>query len=93
MTVEFKESFVQRFERQLRFIADDSPANARKFKTDLLEQIKSLANTPLKCRKSIYFNDDAMRDLVYKGYTIVYRIHHDKIEVFGFTKYQQGPLD
>lgn len=88
MTVEFKESFVQRFERQLRFIADDSPVNARKFKTDLLKHIKSLTDTPLKCRKSIYFNDDTMRDLVYKGYT-----NHDKIEVFGFTKYQQAPLD
>jgi plasmid stabilization system protein ParE len=93
MTIEFKESFVQRFERQLRFIADESPSNARKFKTDLLKQIKSLADTPLKCRKSIYFDDGTIRDLVYKGYTIVCRIHQDKIEIFGFTKYQQAPLD
>lgn len=93
MHIEFKESFLKRFETQLRFIANDSPKNAQKFKNELLQQINSLRLHPLKCRKSIYFDDDSVRDLVYKGYTIVYRIVEDKIEIFGLTKYQENALD
>ncbi|KFL34098.1 MULTISPECIES: type II toxin-antitoxin system RelE/ParE family toxin [unclassified Sulfurospirillum] len=93
MRIEFKESFLKRFESQLRFIANDSPKNALKFKNDLLTQIHSLVFHPLKCRKSIYFNDESIRDLVYKGYTIVYRINEDKIEIFGLTKYQEHVID
>jgi len=89
MRVEFKESFFKRFESQLRFIANDSPKNALKFKNELLTQIHSLVFHPLKCRKSIYFDDESIRDLVYKGYTIVYRIAEDKIEIFGLIKYQE----
>lgn len=93
MHIEFKESFLKRFETQLRFIANDSPKNAQKFKNELLQQINSLRLYPLKCRKSIYFDDDSVRDLVHKGYTIVYRIVEDKIEIFGLTKYQENALD
>lgn len=93
MPIEFKESFLKRFEAQLRFIANDSPQNALKFKNELLKQIRSLAFHPLKCRKSIYFEDESIRDLVYKGYTIVYRIAEDKIEIFGLTKYQEHVTD
>ncbi|WP_442765587.1 type II toxin-antitoxin system RelE/ParE family toxin [Sulfurospirillum cavolei] len=93
MRVEFKESFVKRFEAQLRFIANDSPQNAQKFKNELLKQIASLTLHPLKCRKSIYFDDESIRDLVYKGYTIVYLIDEDKIEIFGLTKYQEHVAD
>lgn len=93
MRIEFKESFLKRFESQLRFIANDSPKNALKFKNELLTQIRSLVSHPLKCRKSIYFDDESIRDLVYKGYTIVYRIAEDKIEIFGLTKYQENVKD
>jgi plasmid stabilization system protein ParE len=93
MRIELNESFVKRFETQLRFIANDSPKNALKFKNELLKHIRSLSFQPLKCRKSIYFDDESIRDLVYKGYTIVYRIAEDKIEIFGLTKYQENVLD
>ncbi len=93
MRIEFKASFVKRFETQLRFIANDSPQSALKFKNELLKQIRSLSDYPLKCRKSIYFDDESIRDLVYKGYTIVYCINQDKIEVFGLTKCQENIVD
>ena len=31
--------------------------------------------------------------IVFKGYTIVFRITKERIEVFGFTKYQKDPTD
>lgn len=93
MRVEFTESFLKRFETQLRFIATDSPQNAKKFKDNFLNHIRTLSEHPLKCRKSIYFDDETIRDLIYKSYTIVYRIQEEKIEVFGLTKYQENPTD
>ncbi len=49
---------------------------------------------PYSNRKSIFFEDVEIRDLVFKGYVIVYRINKTKelIEVFGFAKYQEKPF-
>jgi len=41
----------------------------------------------------VEFDDDTIRDLVFKGYVIVYKIRDDYIDVFGFTKYQETPVD
>ncbi|MCB9203139.1 MAG: hypothetical protein H6604_08855 [Flavobacteriales bacterium] len=45
---------------------------------------------PFKCRKSIFFEDEYIRDLIIKGYIVVYRINEsdDIIEVFGLHKWQ-----
>ncbi len=48
---------------------------------------------PFKCRQSIYFDDTAIRDLVFKGYVVVYKISDESIDVFGLTKYQATPVD
>ena len=50
---------------------------------------------PYAKRKSIYFDNDKIRDIIFKGYTIVYRINEEEncIEIFGFTKYQDKPTD
>ena len=92
MKIIFKDTFVYRLEKQLDYISMDSPANARRFKNDLLKLIKTITSNPLKHRKSIYFDDQNIRDLIFKGYTIVFRINNKTIEVFGFVKYQHSPI-
>lgn len=92
MKIIFKDTFVYRLEKQLDYISMDSPANARRFKNDLLKLIKTIPSNPLKHRKSIYFDDQNIRDLIFKGYTIVFRINNKTIEVFGFVKYQHSPI-
>lgn len=52
-----------------------------------------VSDNPFAFRKSIYFNKEEIRDFVFKGYTIVFRINDETIEVFGLTKYQQNPMD
>ncbi len=89
MKIIYKESFINRFENQLDFIAEDKLSAARKFKKELLERIKEIPSNPYSYRKSIYFENVLIRDLIFKGYTIVFRINEDQIEVFGFVKYQQ----
>ena len=92
MKIIFKDTFIYRLENQLEFIARNNPANARKFKNELFSLIKAIPSTPRKHRKSIWYDDEDIRDLIFKGYTIVYRINNPIIEVFGFVKYQHSPI-
>ena len=93
MKIVFKDTFISRLENQLNYIALDSPGRARKFNSDLIRRIKEIPVNPYRYRKSIYFNDNTIRDLVFKGYTIVFRISDGAIEVFGFVKFQIKPVD
>jgi plasmid stabilization system protein ParE len=91
MKIIITESFQERLEKQVAFIAADSPSRSRKFKNDLITAIRKILLKPFKHRQSIYFNDPCIRDLIFKGYTVVFRINQDNdvIEVFSFVKYQE----
>ncbi|WP_430811119.1 MULTISPECIES: type II toxin-antitoxin system RelE/ParE family toxin [unclassified Carboxylicivirga] len=92
MIIVYKDSFITKLEEQIDYIAKDSPARARNFKTELLSQLKRIPNNPYQFRPSVYFDNKQIRDLIFKGYTIVFRINQNTIEVFGFVKYQNKPL-
>lgn len=49
---------------------------------------------PYKNRKSIFFDRNDIRDLIYKGYIVTYKINQNEnsIEVFGFTKFENNPF-
>jgi hypothetical protein len=70
MKVVFKDTFLNRLESQLEYISLDSPMRARKFKSDPLQRIIEIPQKPYSYRKSIYFDDLKIRDLIFKGYTI-----------------------
>ena len=91
MKIVIKEWFMHKLESQVEFIAMDSPRRARKFKYDLIKNLKSIAQNPYQFQKTVYFDNDNIRDLIFKGYTIVFRINKNVIEVFGFVKYQNSP--
>ena len=93
MKIVYKDSFVFRLERQIKYISNNNPTAAKKFKKGLLERIKTIPSNPLIFRKSIYFQDESIRDLIFKGYTVVFRINENQIEVFGFVKFQEKPTD
>ncbi|WP_432264521.1 type II toxin-antitoxin system RelE/ParE family toxin [Autumnicola edwardsiae] len=58
----------------MRYIAKDKPLAARKFKNALLLEIKKISSNPYSFRKSIYFDNEEIRDLTFKGYCITFRI-------------------
>ncbi len=62
----------------LEHIAKDKVYASRKFKNDIDERIDDLTNFPYKNRQSIYFDDENIRDMIFKGYTIVYEIKPDE---------------
>jgi len=79
---------------QIEYIAKDKATAARKFKEEILQRIKEVPAMPYCNRKSIFFDDDEIRDLIYKGYIVVYKINKKDqiIKIFGFTKYEDKPF-
>jgi len=67
----------------LKHIAKDKITASNNFYTNLNKTIDEIPNLPFKYRKSIYFDNDNIRDMTFKGYTIIYRINikKDLIEV------------
>ena len=91
MKIRFTDDFYYLLNQQLEYIAKDKPLAARKFKKDLIIAIKKDLNSPFNFKKSIYFNDNQIRDYIFKGYTIVYKILTDNnsVEIFEFIKYME----
>ena len=92
MKIVFKASFVKRLENQIEFIALDSPERALKFYSELLTRLKEIPSNPYRYRKSIYFENRNIRDMIFKGYVIVFRITDNFIELIGFVKYRNKPI-
>ena len=69
----------------LDFIAEDSLSRALEFAHKLNDKVLDLDNMPYKCRASLKSNDHHIRDLVFYGYVIPYRINTQKsqIEILG----------
>ncbi len=80
-------SKLRRYKNQLivilKHIAKDKITASNNFYTNLNETIDEIPNFPFKYRKSIYFDNDNIRDMTFKGYTIIYRVNikKDLIEV------------
>ncbi len=91
MKILYEPRFVNDFYHIWNFIASDSINRANTFKRALKQQIEDLVGMPYRCRKSIYFDDESIRDLVFKGYTIVYKVDkaNDTVLVLGITKYKK----
>lgn len=87
------DSFVAKLNNHVAFIAEDKPEAASKFKDDILQLLKDLPRFPYKHRKSIYFENDQLRDLIYKGFTIIYQVDEAKqtIQVFALLKWEENP--
>ena len=92
MKVKITKVFRNKLNSQVEFIAQDKPGAARKFKNDLITRIKEIAAMPYRNRKSVFFDQEEIRDLVYKGYLIVYKVDEStrEIIVFGFVKYEEN---
>jgi plasmid stabilization system protein ParE len=65
-----EEAYLFSLETILDFIAKDSVNKAFNFLSGLDNKINNLANMPYKYRKSLYYKDKNIRDLIFKGYTI-----------------------
>lgn len=92
MRIKLQEEFLFELNDQVHYISKDKPIAARKFKNDLLKNIKKDLKQPFHFKKSRYFENENIRDYVFKGYVIVYEIdlENEIISVFGFIKYKDS---
>lgn len=92
MKIEVTTAFINKLKRQIEYISLDKKTAARKFNQLVFRKIKEISNNPKINRKSIFFEDENIRDLIIKGYIIIYEILpvENKIVVFGFYKWEKG---
>ena len=57
---------------------------------DILQKCRKLKDNPFKFKKSVYFDRDDIRDMTYKGYSVVYKIETEIISVFALIKHEEG---
>ena len=86
MVIRRTERFNCELKAVFKFITKDNPNRAREFRNELIAKIERTAQTPFICRKSINFNDESIRDLIFKSYVIPYLIDDEVIYVLGIYK-------
>lgn len=92
MKINFNKSFNNKFGKLLEYIAGDKPIASKSFNKKVKSRIREIPKHPLSYRKSYYFDDPSgnVRDLIVDGYTIVFRIKPEEIEVFGLIKNEEN---
>lgn len=92
MKISFEAKFIEKLNDQVRYISKDKPEATRKFKSDLIKNLRKDLKKPYLFKKSIYFDDENIRDYVFKGYTSVYKIDVNQafIIVLGFIKHKDS---
>lgn len=94
MKLKITRSFRDKLNDQVEFIARDKPKAARGFKTAILDLLRRIPSNPYQYRRSVFFKSPEIRELVFKGYIIVFMINEQQntIEVFGFTRFEENPF-
>jgi len=89
MSVVYEDQFKSELRNILSFIARDKKSTANKFAYDLKELIETtLARNPKMYKVSLYFSDENYHDMVFKGYTIIYKMVENEIRVLDVFKWQ-----
>ena len=81
--------FLRKLQNILAYIAQDKPTVARKFAKEFNEKITLLKENPYMGRVSRYYDDVAYRDLIFKGFTITYRVTEDAILILDIFKWSE----
>jgi len=90
MQIKLDRKFEINFNIIFEYIAKDKLSASKKFKKELFEQIKNLPNFPYKFRKSYYFDDEKVRDMTFKGYTIIYEVDLDNNTIVILNIFQKN---
>jgi plasmid stabilization system protein ParE len=92
MTIIYDPKFISNFNDIWDRIALDSKTRANKFKKNIKATIENIPFMPYKYRKSIFFDDENIRDMIFKGYVTPYKIDTTKniITILGIKKYKNS---
>lgn len=70
----------------------DKPIAARKFKNELVKNLKKDLLNSYNFKKSAYFDDESYRDYVFKGYTTIVKVDLEQeiVYIIGVLKYRNS---
>jgi len=91
MTIIYNPIFDKEIIDIVNYIALDKPSVSIKFALELEKLILNIPYFPFKYKSSFYFDDKNIRDMIYKGYTIIYEVNLDKntieiLKIFNHNK-------
>lgn len=89
MKIAYEEQFKIALYEIVAYIAKDNVLASKKFQKELKSVIVALTENPKMCRQSYYFEDENYRDLIYMGYTILYKTTPDSINILDIFKWQE----
>lgn len=87
MTIQKDKKYLIALFSIIRYIAHDKPSAAKTFAKELDKHILNLLQFPYKYRRSLYYEDEHYRDLTYKGYTVIYKVTDDAIQILDIFKW------
>lgn len=86
MKISYTDDFYEALGEIESFIANDSPVRPRAFHKELIKSINSLTFMPKRCRKSMLFDDENVRDLIFKGYVLPFKITDESVKILYIYK-------
>ncbi len=81
MNLILSDDFYESLSKIEKYIAQDSPNRALKFAQDLKYKILSIRFMPYRFRKNLYAKNENIRDLIFKGYVIPFKIEKNVITI------------
>ncbi len=78
MQIIYKKTFEKQLLQIVNYIAKDKINASINFANELEKLIFLIPDNPLKYKSSIYFENENVRDMIYKGYTIIYKVNFQK---------------
>ncbi|EAL8605009.1 type II toxin-antitoxin system RelE/ParE family toxin [Campylobacter jejuni] len=90
MKIVESDKFKKELNNILAFIAKDSVSAKNYFSKSLKDAILCIDNMPYKFRKSTLFNDENIRDFIFKKYVIPYYIDLKNDKILLITIYKNN---
>lgn len=86
MKIIFSNNFQNALQEIYDYISLDSNERAFKFCEELYDQISKFTFMPKRCRKSLLFDDENVRDLIFKGYVLPFKITDESVKILYIYK-------
>ena len=81
MKIVYNSDFIRHLQNIWDYISDSGVSSANKFNVNLKIKIETIVNFPYKFRKSLYYQNDDIRDYIFKGYIIPYLIDAENNQI------------
>lgn len=82
MNIVLRDNFVRQLGQILDFIALDSTSRAKSFQNKVLKEVAKINYMPFSYPKNRDFNDDNIRNIIYKKYKIPFLIDKENKRIF-----------